>query len=60
MTQFVVGDKVKSKFAAADSKPGVIELLSVPGMRDCALVLFPGGNEGLCMPRKNLIKQETQ
>lgn len=54
--QFAVGDKVNSTFAKPDDKPGVIELLSVPGMRDCALVLFPGSSEGLCMPRKNLVK----
>jgi hypothetical protein len=53
---FVIGDKVKSKFATPDSKPGVIELLIVPGMRDCALVRYPGSMDGMCVPRKNLVK----
>jgi len=54
-----VGDQVKSKFAAPDSKPGVIEMLVVPGMPDCALVRYPGSHDGMCVPRKNLIKQEN-
>jgi hypothetical protein len=51
-----VGDKVKSRYAAADSKPGVIEKLSVPGMSDCALVRYPGSMDGMCMPRRLLVK----
>jgi hypothetical protein len=58
MTQFKVGDKVKSKFATPDSKPGVITQLQVPGMRDCALVTYPGSYDGMCVPRNLLVKIE--
>lgn len=50
-----VGDKVKAKNATPDSKPGVIELLTVPGMSDCALVVYPGSMDGMCVPRRTLI-----
>lgn len=53
-----IGDKVKSKYATPDSKPGVIEKLTVPGMRDCALVLYPGSMDGMCVPRRDLIVQD--
>jgi hypothetical protein len=60
MSQIAIGDKVKSKFATPDSKPGIVELLivPVPGLRDCALVRYPGSHDGVCMPRKCLVKQE--
>jgi len=58
MKSIVKGCKVRSKIRhnpqESDPFDGVIELVSVPYMADCALVKWPGASEGLCFPRRHL------
>jgi len=48
-----VGDKVRNRFSG---HIGIVVLVEVPGMPDCALVRFTPTSDGFCIPRSKLEK----
>jgi hypothetical protein len=51
-----VGDKVRNIRALDKTSVGVVALVKVPGMSDCALVRFNPASDGYCIPRSQLEK----